>query len=102
MLKKNQNCFGFQTFPFRELVKNLPPPFPDQSEIDTINMYAVVVVRYSAGFVNWTKEDLDNLDQRIRKLMTMHSAYHPKAYPPRAKGGRGLIRVTLRCGRKGR
>ena len=61
------------------MVKNLPPPFPDQSETDTINMYAVAVVRYLAGVVNWTKEDLDNLDRRTRKLMTMHSAYHPKA-----------------------
>ena len=102
MFKKKSKLLWFSNASFRELVKHLPPPFPDQSEIDTINMYAVVVVRYSAGFVNWTKEDLDNLDQRIRKLMTMHSAYHPKAYPPRAKGGRGLIRVTLRCGRKGR
>ena len=46
--------------------------------------------------MNWTKEDLDNLDRRTRKRMTMHNAHHPKAcverlYLPRAKGGRGLI-----------
>ena len=42
-------------------------------------MYADAVVRYSAGVVNWTKEDLDNLDRRTMRLTTMHSAYHPKA-----------------------
>ena len=46
--------------------------------------------------MNWTKEDLDNLDRRTRKPMTMHNVHHPKAcverlYLPRAKGGRGLI-----------
>ena len=45
--------------------------------IDIINMYTVPVVRYSAGIVNWTKEDLDNFDQRTRKLMTINAQCCP-------------------------
>ena len=67
-----------------------------RNKIDTINIYSVAVLRYSAGIVNWTKEDLDNLDRSTRKLMTMHNAHHPKAcvvrlYLPRAKRGKDLI-----------
>ena len=47
------------------------------NKIDTINMYAVAVVRYSAGIVNWTKGDLDNLDQRTRTLMTINAQCPP-------------------------
>jgi len=46
-----------------------------RNKIDT--MYAVAVVRYSAGIVNWTKEDLVNLDRRTRKLMTFNAQHPP-------------------------
>ena len=47
------------------------------NKIGTINMYAVAVIRYSAGIVNWTKEDLDNLDRRTWKLMTITALCPP-------------------------
>ena len=46
---------------------------------------AVAVVRYAAGKVEWTKEELQIMDRKTRKLMTLsrlynvHHALHPQA-----------------------
>ena len=63
--------------------------------IKGINSWAVPVVRYSGDFLKWTRDELQQMDQRIRKLMTMHKALHPRddvdrLYVSRKEGGRGL------------
>ena len=63
--------------------------------ITSINTWAVSLLRYAAGFINWTHGELEALDRRVCKLMTMHNALHPKSdidrlYLPRREGGRGL------------
>ena len=52
-------------------------------------------MRYGAGIVKWTKEELEKLDRQTRKIMTMNGALHPKSdvdrlYVARQRGGRGL------------
>ena len=66
--------------------------------IKGINTWAVSLVRYSGPFIEWTKEELRQLDQKTRKLMTMHNALHPKddvdrLYVKRKDGGRGLSSI---------
>ena len=39
---------------------------------------AVSVVRYSAAFLGWSRLQLEEIDRRIRKLLTMHNGFHPK------------------------
>ena len=39
-----------------------------------ISTWAVPLVRYSGPFLKWTREELKQMDQRTRKLMTMHKA----------------------------
>ena len=46
--------------------------------IKGINTWAVPLVRYLGAFLKWTREELKQMDQRTRKLMTMHKALHPK------------------------
>ena len=63
--------------------------------VKAINTWAVPVVRYSGGIVDWTKEDIENMDRKTRKLMTIHRALHPRSsvarlYLPRKSGGRGM------------
>ena len=63
--------------------------------IKGINTWAVFLLRYSAAFIDLSCAELAQLDRRNRKLMTMHSALHPKSnvvhlYIPRKEGGRGL------------
>ena len=59
--------------------------------IKGINTWAVPLVRYSGPFPN-------QMDQRTRKLMTMHQALNPKddvdrLYVSRKDGGRGLASI---------
>ena len=68
------------------------------SNIKGINSWAISVLRYSAAFLNWTKTELQLMDRRTRKLLTMHNGLHPRnnvdrLYIPRKEGGRGLMCV---------
>ena len=45
--------------------------------IKGINTWAVPLIRYSRPFFKWTRDELKQMDQRTRKLMTMHKALHP-------------------------
>ena len=63
-----------------------------------INSWAVSLVRYSGPFLKWTRDKLKQMDQRARKLMTMHKALHPRddvdrLYVSRKEGGRGLASI---------
>ena len=64
--------------------------------ITEINTWTISLPRYSASFLDWTGAELDQMDGRTRKLMTMHRALNPKSdvariYLSRKEGGRGLI-----------
>ena len=66
--------------------------------IKAINSWAVSLLRYSGGIVNWTKSELVELDRTTRNLLNIHGALHPRSnvsrlYLPRREGGRGLISV---------
>ena len=66
--------------------------------IKGINTWAVSLVRYSGPFVKWTREEINQMDQRTRKLMTVHKALHhredvDRRYVSRKEGGRGLASV---------
>ena len=65
------------------------------NQIKTINTYASPVIHYTAGIIDWTMEELRELDQMTRKHMNIYKSLHPKSdtdrlYVPRKKGDRGL------------
>ena len=79
----------------RRVRKVLETKLNGDNMIKGINIWAVSLLRYSAGFIDWNCGELTQLDQRTRKLMTMHNALNPKSnvdcvYIPRKEGGRGL------------
>ena len=39
---------------------------------------AVSIIRYGAGTIKWTKEELRKLDRKTRRLLTINRALHPK------------------------
>ena len=83
---------------FRRVRKILKSKLNGGNMVEAINCRAVTVVRYAAGIVEWTKEKLQIMDRKPRKLMTLHHALHPQAdvdslYFKRAEGGRGLMSV---------
>jgi len=60
-------------------------------KIQAVGWLAVPVLRCSFGTVNWDQEELQNLDRKKRKLLTIHGQHHPKAdvdrlYVPRKQG----------------
>ena len=63
-----------------------------------INTWVVPLVRYSGPFLKWTRDELKQMDQRTRKLMTMRKSLHPRynvdrLYVSRKEGGRGLASI---------
>ena len=69
-----------------------------RNPIKGINTWAVSLVRYSGPFLKWIRDELKQMDQRTRKLMTMHKALHPRddvdrLYVSWKEGGRGLTSI---------
>ena len=82
----------------RRVKKRLSSKLNASNIIKAINSWAVSLLRYSGGIVNWTKSELAELDRKTRKLLTIHCALHLRSnvsrlYLPRREGGRGLISV---------
>ena len=68
------------------------------SDRNLIKGMNVTFVRYFGPFLKWTRDELKQMDQRTRKLMTMHKALHPeddvdRLYVSRKDGGRGLASI---------
>ena len=50
-----------------------------KNKIKATGSLAVKVLRYSSGIFNWHQEELQKLDQKTRKLLTIRGQHHPKA-----------------------
>ena len=50
-----------------------------KNKIQAINTYALPVIRYPAGIVSWTKEEMEAAHVKTRKLLTMHRGFYPKS-----------------------
>ena len=67
--------------------------------VKAMNVWAVSVVRYTAGVLEWTKRELKDMDVRTRKILCMNGAFHMRSsvdrlYMKRKVGGRGLMSVV--------
>ena len=67
--------------------------------IRAINSWAISLVRYSAGILKWTKDELKVMDRKTRKIMAMNRMYHSQSdtdrlYIPRMEDGRGLLSIA--------
>ena len=62
----------------RKTRKLLETKLNSRNLIKGINTWAVPLVRDSGPFLKWTRNELKQMDQRTRKLMTMHKALHPR------------------------
>ena len=65
-----------------------------------INTWAVGVIRYSAGIIDWTIQDIKRLDIKTQKIMTKNGALHPRSnvgslYLNRYERGRGLLKKNV-------
>ena len=84
----------------RRTRKLLKTKLSNRNLIKGINTWAVPLVRYSGPFLEWIRDKLKQMDQRTRKLMTMHKALHPIddvdiLYVCRKEGRRGLASIEV-------
>ena len=82
----------------RRTRKLLETKLSSRNLIKGINTWAVPLVRYSGRFLKWTRDELKQMDQRTRKLMTTHKALHPRddvniLYVSRKERGNGLASI---------
>ena len=82
----------------RRTRKLLVTKLSSRNLIKGINTWAVTLFRYSGPFLKWTREELNQMDQRTRTLMTMHKALHlrddvDRLYVSRKEGGKGLANI---------
>ena len=66
--------------------------------VSGINAWVVGAIRYSAGILDWTMEDLVTMDRRTRKILAINGCMHTwsnvtRLYLSRKVGGKGLISV---------
>ena len=78
-----------------------------KNKIKAANTWAVSLMRYGAGTIKWNKEELQDIDKKARKIMTMNKELYPrsdvaKIYVPRKKGRKrpDQLRVLRQEGRE--
>jgi hypothetical protein len=66
--------------------------------VKAINTYAVPVLTYSFGIIKWNSTEIEDLQRRVRVLMTRNKMLHPKSAVERLiitrnSGGRGVTNL---------
>ena len=69
----------------RRTRKLLETKLSSRNLIKGINTWAVPHVRYSGRFLKWTRDELKQIDQRTRKLMTMYQEKREKEDLPASR-----------------
>ena len=67
-----------------------------RNTVKAINTWAVPVIRYSTGIVDWKNPELRNMDRKTTKVLNIYQALHPRSnvdrlYLPRSDGWKGLL-----------
>ena len=68
------------------------------NRIDAMNTLAVPVVTCNFNIIDWTKQELQRMNRKTCKIITVERMHHPQVdkdrmYVYRSKGGRGLIQL---------
>ena len=97
-VKNNEMKEKIKTEYFRRIRNFLKSKLNAGSIFQAINSRAVSIIRYGAGIVGWNKEEMQAMDRKTRKLLTIYRTHHPQAdvnrlYIKRSEGGQGLIGV---------
>ena len=70
-----------------------------KNKIVAINQKATPVLSYGFGIIDWPQKELDDLDIKTRKILTMNKLIYrnqcmDRIYLPRREGGMGLIEIN--------
>ena len=83
---------------YRRVRQILESELTGKNKFIAISAIAQPVLAYSFGILNWKEAEIQAIDRRTRKLLTINNLHHPKAdidrlYLSRQIGGRGLINI---------
>ena len=87
-----------QTKYLRKVKKIWQSEFNSRNKTTAHNCFAVAIFRPKVGIIDWTIDDIRNLDKRTRKIMTMTGSLHIRSdvdrlYVSRKDGGRGILSI---------
>ena len=83
----------------RRLKKICRSELSSKHKIAAINQMALPVLTYGFGIIDWQQIEIDNLDVKTRKILTIHNVLYrhqcmDRVYLPRREGGVGLIEIN--------
>ena len=64
---------------FKKLRATLKSKLNAKHVSQATNTWVVPTIRYSADIIEWTKEDVKEMDQKPRKIITMYGGLHPRS-----------------------
>ena len=90
----------FQTEYLRRTKLIMKSRLNGRNKIMGINTWDISLMKYGPGIVKWTRSELDEIDRKTRKVITMNKELHPRSDVDRLhvsmlEGGRGLIGCKL-------
>ena len=94
-VKEQEMKNNFRNEYFRRTKLILKSKLNGGNNIMALNTSAVSILRYSAGIRKWNKNELQEMDRKTRKFMTMNRELQPRSdvarlYVSGKNGGRGL------------
>ena len=68
------------------------------NKVIATNGFAIPIITYTIGLLDWTNEEIKKLDKQTRKVMNINNSLHRRSdvdriYLKRSKGGRGLRNI---------
>ena len=95
-VKEKEMKEAFATEHFRRVKLVCKSKLNGKNKINALSTWAISLMRYGARILNWRVNEVDQMDRKTRKILTINKEFHPKSdidrlYVPRKKGGRGLI-----------
>ena len=95
-VKEQEMKDKFRNEYFRKAKLILKSKLDGRNKMMALNTLALSILRYDAGILKWNDNELQEMDRKTRKLMTMNKELHPRSdvarlYVSRKNCGRGLI-----------
>ena len=83
----------------RRLKKICRSELSPKNKIVAINQKAIPVLSYGFGIIDWPQKEIDSLDIKTRKILTIHKLIYrnqciDRIYLPRRDGGMGLTEIN--------
>ena len=78
-VKEQEMKDKFRNEYFRRAKLILKSKLNGRNKIMALNSWVVSMLRYGAGILKWNKNELQEMDRKTRKFMTMNKELHPRS-----------------------